>query len=107
MPITNARSIHITSQLFNREVEWLFSTDPGRQQLAESAGFERLVVVTMHRGHTYPSLEEVKEEVAAKAMELTQHGLPHGMKVRDVCNRIELTGFVSYLGVTSKAPLKL
>ena len=65
----------------DREVDWLFSSDSGRLQLAESAGFERLVVVAMHRGHTYSSLEAVKEEVSAKAVELVQHGLPHGKKV--------------------------
>lgn len=67
-----------------REVDWLFSSDPGRLQLAESAGFERLVVVAMHRGHTYSNLEAVKEEVSAKAVELVQHGLPQGKKVYTV-----------------------
>ncbi len=64
-----------------REIDWLFSSDSGRLQLAESAGFERLVVVTMHRGHIYPSLAEVKEEVSARAVELLQKGLPHGKQV--------------------------
>ena len=64
-----------------RETEWLFSSDPGRRQLAESAGFERLVIVTLHRGHTYSSLDAVKEEVAGKAVELVQQGLPHGKQV--------------------------
>ena len=59
----------------------MFSSDPGRRQLAESAGFERLVVVTLHRGHTYSSLDAVKEEVAGKAVELVQQGLPHGKQV--------------------------
>lgn len=66
-----------------RETEWLFSSDPGRRQLAESAGFEHLVVVTLHQGHTYSSLDAdaVKEEVAGKAVELVQQGLPHGKQV--------------------------
>ena len=64
-----------------RETEWLFSSDPGQRQLAESAGFERLVVVTLHRSHTYSSLDAVKEEVAGKAVELIQQGLPHGRQV--------------------------
>ena len=59
-----------------RETEWLFSSDPGRKQLAESAGFERLVIVTLHRGHAYPSLDSVKEEVAVEAVQLAQEGLP-------------------------------
>ena len=66
-----------------REVDWLFSSDAGRLQLAESAGFERLVVVTMHRGHTYSNLEAVKEEVSAKAAELAQPGLS---AMRKVCS---------------------
>ena len=68
-----------------RETEWLFSSDPGRRQLAESAGFERLVVVTLHRGHAYSSLDAVKEEVVGKAVELVQHGLPHGKQVYVQC----------------------
>ena len=63
------------------ETEWLFSSDPGWRQLAESACFERLVVVTLHRGHAYSSLDAVKEEVAGKAVELIQQGLPHGKQV--------------------------
>ena len=62
----------------------MFSSDPGRRQLAESAGFERLVVVTLHRGHAYSSLDAVKEEVAGKAVELVQQGLPHGKQVISV-----------------------
>ena len=58
----------------NRETDWLFSSDYGRAQLAESAGFERLVIVTLHRGHTYSSLDAVKEEVSGKAIELVQLG---------------------------------
>lgn len=65
-----------------RETEWLFSSDAGRKQLAESAGFERLVIVSLHRGHTYSSLDSVKEEVASKAVELVQQGLPHGKLVK-------------------------
>lgn len=73
-----------------REVDWLFSSDNGRLQLAESAGFERLVVVTMHRGHTYPGLDEVKEELSAKAVELAQSGLPHGIKVQSSISSVVL-----------------
>ena len=63
----------------------MFSSDTGRLQLAESAGVERLVVVTMHRGHTYSSMEEVKDEVVGKAVELIQGGLPSAHKVKGYC----------------------
>ena len=38
-------------------------------------------MVTLHRGHEYQSLEQVKDEVSAKALELSQDGLPTGRKV--------------------------
>ena len=68
--------------LLCREVDWLFCSDTGRLQLAESAGVERLVVVTMHRGHTYSSMAQVKDEVVDKAVELLQRGLPSKKKVK-------------------------
>jgi spermidine synthase len=55
-----------------QESNWLFSADEGLQQLAESAGYQRLVVVNLHRLHKYGSLDEVKEEVAATAVEFLQ-----------------------------------
>ena len=78
----------------------MFSSDPGRRQLAESAGFERLVVVTLHRGHAYSSLDAVKEEVAGKAVELVQQGLPHGKQVIDVEYEID-PWMIAMLGCSS------
>jgi hypothetical protein len=48
----------------------MFSSDEGRQQLAQSAGFGRLVVVTLSRDHKYHDLEEVKAELSPKVMQL-------------------------------------
>ena len=48
----------------------MFSTDEGRKQLAVSAGFERLVVVTLHREHLYENLDAIKAELSGKVMEL-------------------------------------
>lgn len=64
-----------------RETNWLFSSTSGSTQLAESAGYERLVIVTLHRGHAYQGLEQVKEEISGKAMELSPDTLPDGKKV--------------------------
>ncbi len=33
------------------------------------------MIVTLHRDHTYPSLEAVKEEVSGRAVELVQSGV--------------------------------
>ena len=70
-----------SSSSSSRETDWLFSSDYGRKQLAESAGFDRLVIVTLHRGHTYHGIERVKEEVSDKALELAQENLPEKRKV--------------------------
>ena len=48
----------------------MFSTSEGRLELHRSAGFERLLVVTLHREHTYDSLESVQLELSGKVMEL-------------------------------------
>lgn len=53
-----------------RETEWLFSTKEGRQQLAPSAGFSRLLVVLLNREHDYQDLERVKAELSGKVLEL-------------------------------------
>ncbi len=48
----------------------MFSTDEGRDALSKSAGFERLVVVTLHREHLYDNLDSIKAELSPKVMEL-------------------------------------
>uniref|UniRef100_A0A182Q043 eEF1A lysine and N-terminal methyltransferase homolog n=1 Tax=Anopheles farauti TaxID=69004 RepID=A0A182Q043_9DIPT len=58
-----------------RETEWLFATPAGRQKLQESAKFDRLAIVTLHRGHTYTDLEAVKEELADSVKSLAPSGL--------------------------------
>ena len=78
---THANTCALAHTLTHRETDWLFSSDSGRKNLAESAGFERLIVVTLHRGHTYPSLDAVKEEVSGKVIEFIQKGLPRRKQV--------------------------
>jgi len=48
----------------------MFSTSEGRLELQRSAGYERLLVVTLHREHAYDSLESVKSELSEKVLEL-------------------------------------
>jgi len=48
----------------------MFLTSEGRIQLHQSAGYERLLVVTLHREHIYDSLESVKSELSGKVLEL-------------------------------------
>ncbi|KFB38679.1 AGAP008472-PA-like protein [Anopheles sinensis] len=58
-----------------RETEWLFATPQGRQKLQASANFDRLAVVTLHRGHVYTDLEAVKVELAESVKSLAPSGL--------------------------------
>lgn len=46
-----------------REAEWLFSTKSGRKHLVKMTKHNRLVIVTLHRGFKYDSLELVQNEL--------------------------------------------
>ncbi|KAH9503388.1 eEF1A lysine and N-terminal methyltransferase [Bulinus truncatus] len=72
--LQNKFAIFIVPQ--GRETEWLFSTDKGRQHLLDNAGFQRLVVVTLNRGHEYESLDAIKAELSNKVMELAPADCP-------------------------------
>ncbi|XP_017005386.2 eEF1A lysine and N-terminal methyltransferase homolog [Drosophila takahashii] len=58
-----------------REVEWLFATPVGRKKLQDSANFQRLAVVTLHRDQVYSTLDEVKLELADSIKNLSPAGL--------------------------------
>jgi hypothetical protein len=62
----------------------MFATNAGRIQLSESAGFERLVVVTLHRNHTYTDIDAIQAELSTKVMELAPPTFKHGTKVLSV-----------------------
>lgn len=64
-----------------RETDWLFGSEEGRNHLAKSAGFERLVVVSLSRHHTYVDMESVKQELSVKVMELAPPGFKDGVQV--------------------------
>ena len=64
-----------------RETEWLFATEEGQRQLGQTAGFDRLVVVLLHREHTYGDLEAVKDELSGKVLELAPPGLGDNKQV--------------------------
>lgn len=76
---TNKFAIFIVPQ--GRETEWLFGSPPGRQQLAESAGFERLIVIHLNRNHCYENLDMIKSELSGKVMELAPRNLKKDTKV--------------------------
>ena len=64
-----------------REAEWLFSTKEGRIHLATSANCKRMVVVHLHREHTYKSLDAIKDELSGYALELAPPDLESNIQV--------------------------
>lgn len=63
------------------ETEWLFSTPQGRRKILSSAKFDRLSIVSMHRGHVYTSWDGVQEELSSSIRNLA----PSGIKNQQVC----------------------
>jgi spermidine synthase len=64
-----------------RETEWLFSTKQGRKKLLETAQHSRLAIVTMHRGQTYTSLEDLKIELNETVKSFAPKGLKDSGKI--------------------------
>ncbi|XP_072276042.1 eEF1A lysine and N-terminal methyltransferase [Pyxicephalus adspersus] len=75
----NHFAIFITPQ--GRETEWLFGCEPGRRQLASSAGFRRLIVTALHRDQHYESMEAIQSELNAKVLELAPPGMANNYQV--------------------------
>ncbi|KAH6947251.1 hypothetical protein HPB50_017779 [Hyalomma asiaticum] len=64
-----------------RESEWLFSTVEGRQQLTETCRADRVIVVHLCREQNYVDLDQVKEELSSKVMELAPASYVEGNQV--------------------------
>ncbi|KAF5303179.1 hypothetical protein FQA39_LY10092 [Lamprigera yunnana] len=58
-----------------REVEWMFSTNKGRKHLAKMVKYNRLAVISMHRGHTYESLVVIQNELQEAVCDIAPEGL--------------------------------
>jgi len=52
-----------------RESNETFGTPEARRALTQAAGFLRLVICTLHRGHTYKDLDEIKADLSSKVMD--------------------------------------
>ncbi|XP_047229992.1 eEF1A lysine and N-terminal methyltransferase isoform X2 [Girardinichthys multiradiatus] len=63
------------------ETAWLYSSTEGRRQLAASANFRRLVVVSMHRNQEYTDMQAVQSELSPVVMDLAPPGMPTNQQV--------------------------
>nr|SVE80634.1 EOG090X02SD [Daphnia magna] len=64
-----------------RETDWLFSSHEGRRQLADSAKFQRLLVIHLGRDHQFDSLDSVQTELAGIVSSLQPQGLPANTQI--------------------------
>ncbi|XP_035997324.1 eEF1A lysine and N-terminal methyltransferase isoform X1 [Fundulus heteroclitus] len=63
------------------ETAWLYCSPEGRRQLAASANFRRLVIVSMHRNQEYTDMEAVQSELSPVVMDLAPPGMPTNQQV--------------------------
>lgn len=64
-----------------QETDWLYSTKNGQNELSEKAGFQRLVIASLNRGHHYEGMEQIQEELSNKVLDLAPNNLPKETKV--------------------------
>jgi len=50
-------------------------------ELATNAGFERVVIVSLGRGHTFTDMDSIKKELSTKVMELAPARFNHNTQV--------------------------
>ena len=50
-------------------------------ELSANAGFERVVVVTLGRGHMFSDMDAIKKELSTKVMELAPRKLSRNAQV--------------------------
>ncbi|XP_054157698.1 eEF1A lysine and N-terminal methyltransferase-like [Oppia nitens] len=58
-----------------REIEWLFGTAKGRIELTKQSGFERLIVVHLNRNHKFTDIDQIKNELSPKILELVPNSV--------------------------------
>ncbi|XP_030582494.1 eEF1A lysine and N-terminal methyltransferase [Archocentrus centrarchus] len=79
VPRVNQFAIFIVPQ--GSETAWLYSSSEGRRQLAASANFRRLVIVSMHRNQEYTDMQAVQSELSPVVMDLAPPGMPANQQV--------------------------
>ncbi|XP_068176000.1 eEF1A lysine and N-terminal methyltransferase isoform X2 [Antennarius striatus] len=79
VPKSNQFAVFIVPQ--GSETAWLYSSKEGRRQLAASANFRRLVIVTMHRNQEYTDMQAVQADLSPVVMEFAPPGMPANHKV--------------------------
>ncbi|XP_029002607.1 eEF1A lysine and N-terminal methyltransferase [Betta splendens] len=79
VPRSNQFAVFIVPQ--GSETAWLYSSSEGQRQLAASANFRRLLIVTMHRNQDYTDMQAVQAELSPMVMDLAPPGMPANQQV--------------------------
>nr|CCA25690.1 methyltransferase putative [Albugo laibachii Nc14] len=64
-----------------REHEWLFATEEGATQVAESAGFSRLILVTFGRNYDFGDQQQVQEELNGIVLQFLPQNISANEKI--------------------------
>lgn len=81
-----------------KEHEWMFATPEGQMQLAETANFDRLIIVALGRAHKFGSLQVVQDELSPKILELApdkSEKIPFLTTAEGLGNRNIIASFIS------------
>jgi len=74
----------------------MFFSPEGQTELANSAGFERVIITMLGRGHRFVDMDSIKKELSSKVMELAPKSLSSNAQVpflstgEDLGNRVVL-----------------
>ena len=61
----------------------MFSSPEGQTELANSAGFERVIITMLGRGHRFVDMDSIKKELSSKVMELAPKSLSSNAQVEN------------------------
>ncbi|XP_065339265.1 eEF1A lysine and N-terminal methyltransferase homolog [Cloeon dipterum] len=64
-----------------RETEYLFCSPEGQKQLISMTGAERLLLVFLHRGQVYESMNSIREELASTIVQFAPQGIPENIQI--------------------------
>jgi hypothetical protein len=88
--------LFLLGYLVCREIEWLYGTKTGREELASQAKYKRLAIAHLNRGHSYESLDAIMSELSPKVSELAPKGMPVNYKVMLLVVKIRFLIFAKW-----------
>lgn len=76
--------------LIYRNLDWLYSTPTGRQQIIASAQYTTIVFIYLQSDEDYRDLEQVKSEMTEAVLDFKPMNLSNNLQVREGGDDIEM-----------------